>query len=396
MNCWLAKYLLLSLVLCSAVSSPAVFAQDSELASPNNCVGDSKDWLAQIKSALDPQSADKSYAQILEKVPHWRDRLIEQLGTAKTEFCKPKNDSAVGESIRKAMNTLEEGVERKYYSQESMERLKGLVLYKAPDAITNVLKKQVAMDGKIGGGFGLVVLLAFFVGLSISAKVKPLDLIVTSEDNRVSLSRLQFWLWFMVVVISWGAVSWANRRLYPVPENLYILMGVNATAAVASSAITATKGFSPRAAKPNFFKDVFLDSRKTLDLPRTQMFVWTIIILVGYLSVLVEHYQQGLPSLPNIPEGLIALMGISHGAYLGTKATEQPVVAAGAKLPVVSVATIAALRRNADPTRKQQIDQVIIGAGYTTWDNFMDGKPSAPTQERIEEILADLKVKGVQ
>jgi hypothetical protein len=223
------------------------------------------------------------------------------------------------------MNLLEEGVEREYYSQESMDRLKGLVLSKAPEGVTRPLKAKTMAEGLWGGGIGLLVLLAFSLALAKSAGVHPLDLIITSDDNRFSLSRLQFWLWFVVVLISWGAISWTTRRLYPVPEKLYILMGVNVAATVASSAIAVSKGVLPRADKPNFFKDIFTDSKQTLDLPRIQMFVWTLIIVIGYIAVVTEHYRQGLPSIPNIPEGLIVLMGISHGAYLGTKAAEKTV-----------------------------------------------------------------------
>lgn len=393
---WVIRSLLLLLLLCSAGTSSTVIAQDPKsVKEQSECKEPNPDWFTKIESDL--TSTNNSYAQILGKVPHWREKLKNQLKVAK-DNCenKDKSGEAVGDSAQKVMNILEEGVDRGYYSQESMERLKGLFLDNFPNGIKEPLIAQVIWDGKIGAGFGIIVLLAFFVALSLAARVHPLDLIITSEDNRVSLSRLQFWLWFVVVVISWGAVSWTTRRLHPVPDNLYMLMGVNVGATIAASAITVVKGIPPKADKPRFFTDVFLDSKMTLDLPRIQMFVWTIIILVGYLIVLVEHYYQGLPSLPVIPEGLIVLMGISHGAYLGSKATGATVDTATPKPPAASIATIAALRRKATPARQQEIDGLISSMGYAKWDDFADMKPVAPTQEQIDMLSAQLKAKGIQ
>lgn len=346
-------------------------------------------WVKDVEEAI--TAPNKAYSPILEKVPHWRDKVMSKLMDA-AKACDSKLMSLEpGERARDAMNLLEEGVEREYYSQENMERLKGLLLSKAPEGIITPLKRTIINDGITGGGIGLIILIGFFVALSRSAGVHPLDLIITSDDNRFSLSRLQFWLWFVVVIISWGAISWATRRLYAVPDNLYILMGVNVAATVASSAITAAKGTFPRAGKPNFFRDIFMDSKKTLDLPRVQMFVWTLIILVGYVAVVIEHYRQALPSLPNIPEGLIVLMGLSHGAYLGAKATEKNTDTAKPKLAATSTATIAAIRKQSDATQKQKIDQLVNELGFTTWDNFMDGNPHPPAQEKLDELFRKLK-----
>lgn len=34
---------------------------------------------------------------------------------------------------------------------------------------------------------------------------------------------------------------------------------------------------------PNFFVDVFFDAKNSLDVPRTQMFAWTIVVSGVYL-----------------------------------------------------------------------------------------------------------------
>jgi hypothetical protein len=158
--------------------------------------------------------------------------------------------------------------------------------------------------------------------------VKLMDLIITSEDGRYSISRLQMYLWTVAVVMGFGAVFMYNYgfTVPDIPESLYMLMGVNLAAAVASTAINTVKTKDKRLhkeEKPDFWSDVFFESPGSLDLPRTQMFVWTVISLCVFFFLLYKSLVQNDPSLPDIPTGLIVLMGISQGAYLGTKAAEK-------------------------------------------------------------------------
>lgn len=185
--------------------------------------------------------------------------------------------------------------------------------------------------GLLGGLFTLLALALFQNRLVSSARktnpnIRYWDLIVTSEDNRYSLSRLQFYLLFVVIAISYAAACSASGTLSDIPPNLYILMGINAASAVTATAITLNTGTLTKgqvAGAPNWFRDIFLDSQNTLDLPRTQMFAWTLVILIGYLVVLASHFRHRQFTLPVLPEGLLVLMGISQGAYLGSKAVED-------------------------------------------------------------------------
>jgi hypothetical protein len=157
--------------------------------------------------------------------------------------------------------------------------------------------------------------------------VRLMDLIVTSEDGCYSISRLQMYLWTVAVIMGFGAV-FMYKGLYTIsniPESLYILMGVNLASTVASTAINTvkTQGKTIVPGTPNFWNDVFFESTGSLDLPRTQMFVWTIISLCVFFFQLHTLLVNGDPSLPAIPSGLVVLMGISHGAYLGGKAAKK-------------------------------------------------------------------------
>jgi len=166
-----------------------------------------------------------------------------------------------------------------------------------------------------------------------SRKIKFWDLIITREDNRYSLSRLQLYLWTIFVVMGYVAVCVAQYNFPDIPTNLTLLIGVNAAASVAATGIFFNKKDSIRDSNnnPRLARDIFLESDDSLDLPRTQMFVWTIVSLGAFTILLVKTFVDGEPALPDVPIGLVALMGLSHGAYLGTKAASKKEV--GTEIP---------------------------------------------------------------
>ncbi len=156
--------------------------------------------------------------------------------------------------------------------------------------------------------------------------VWPMDLIITREDEKYSLSRLQFYLWTGSVVIGFCAVFMATYKIPDIPQNLYLLMGVNLSATVFSTAIALGKGAGntkiAQKNTPSFVKDIFFEGEDSLDLPRTQMFVWTVVSLLAFSVMLYKAFRDGVPALPDIPLGLVVLMGLSHGTYLGVKAAK--------------------------------------------------------------------------
>jgi hypothetical protein len=157
--------------------------------------------------------------------------------------------------------------------------------------------------------------------LNAVKKVKLWDLIVTGEDGRYSISRLQMYLWTFAVVIGYGAVFGYNFAPPDIPATLYMLMGVNVSATVASTAINTVRNEAVKQSEPDFWKDIFFESEASLDLPRTQMFVWTLISLCVFFFLLCQSLAT--KKLPDIPSGLVVLMGVSQGAYLGSKAAAK-------------------------------------------------------------------------
>ncbi|MHB8422282.1 MAG: hypothetical protein ACYC9S_03335 [Leptospirales bacterium] len=156
------------------------------------------------------------------------------------------------------------------------------------------------------------------------------NLIVTREDERYSLSRFQIYIWFVVATVSWGASSFALEKLGDIPEGLIYLMGLHGVVAITSTGIAlqpSKQGLlkNPQSdpSPPSFFRDIFFRTDDSLDLPRTQMFVWTILILMAYIVMVIHNFAEGHRHLPDIPTSLVALMGTSHLLYVGSKAVEK-------------------------------------------------------------------------
>jgi hypothetical protein len=197
-------------------------------------------------------------------------------------------------------------------------------------------------SNEIRGWIGTAIAAAFLMGLQRyliaqanksltgnAAKLTCFDLIVTSEDNCYSLSRLQIYIWTVWVVIAFAQVAFATLSFPKIPDNVAVLMGINGFTTVLSTAITDTTKLQ-QLDKPSFFRDIFLDSKGTLDLPRTQMFIWTLVILVIHIVIFLKGYPNGNPPvpggqpvIPDVSSGLLILMGVSNGAYLGMKRAEK-------------------------------------------------------------------------
>jgi len=189
-------------------------------------------------------------------------------------------------------------------------------------------------SGEIRGWIGALIAVIFLLGLQKflitqanelrEKKLTFFDLIVTSEDNRYSLSRLQIYIWTFWVVIAFVQVAFVTVTFPAIPTNVAVLLGINGFTSVLSTAMTDTAKLKiNKADNPDFFRDIFLDKEGTLDLSRTQMFVWTLIILVTHMVIFWNWSLSGKHLIPEVDGGLLILMGVSNGAYLGVKVAAE-------------------------------------------------------------------------
>ena len=77
-----------------------------------------------------------------------------------------------------------------------------------------------------------------------------------------------------------------------------------------------------------FITDVLRDSSGSISLHRFQMFVWTLVLGVIFISSVYKSL-----SMPQFSATLLGLMGISSGTYLGFQVPETKATDAGPTPP---------------------------------------------------------------
>lgn len=180
---------------------------------------------------------------------------------------------------------------------------------------------------------GLVALLLAWVLYRLMAGTWNIWKLVTGADGRPSTSKLQWFLWTVVVVFAYVAIWTAGAlegNLTPIteiPQNLVIAMGLSVTTMAAAKGITVSYVNSGRviktSAEPGEKKDTGLgpivsSDERLPDLSKIQMVIWTLIAIVIYLFAVVGQIRSG-HALPDIDPTLMVLMGLGQGAYLGKK-----------------------------------------------------------------------------
>lgn len=194
------------------------------------------------------------------------------------------------------------------------------------------------------------------------------------ERNRISLGRLQWMAWFLVLFSAYftGAV-WdiAFGDLPAVETNLFGLIGITTGSAVVANAVVESKkkdqGVTPNAVPPApapglsaaavaaappataddlragkvdinaspmdaSFADLFLGedvtNRQSVDASRLQKFIITILLITVYLEMLWSAFVDASQtyhafSMPIVGTNFLGMLGVSHAAYLVSKATPK-------------------------------------------------------------------------
>lgn len=204
------------------------------------------------------------------------------------------------------------------------------------------------------------------VGVSVTQRFWG---ILINERNVMSLSRFQAVLWTVLILADYATIllgrAWQGMSLVDAKDllrpDLLMLMGISYGSAVGTSIVNANKAGKRTpptavadaqanlndeegnftAAQGVMYKnkdisdasvgDMFqgdeLADAHTTDLSKVQMFFFTIVSAVVFLGTADAMFTNmksiGDVLIPQLPENLIALMGISHAAYLGNKAVTR-------------------------------------------------------------------------
>lgn len=227
------------------------------------------------------------------------------------------------------------------------------------------------------------------VGVSVTQRFWG---ILINERNVMSLSRFQAVLWTVLILADYATIllgrAWQGMSLVDAKDllrpDLLALMGISYASAVGTSIVHANKAGKPTppsavseaqtslgddagnftaaqgvmymnkdasdASVGDMFQGDELADAHATDLSKVQMFFFTIVSAVVFLGTADAMFTNmksiGDVLIPQLPENLIALMGISHAAYLGNKAVtrtqpqaavqSQPQVAPNAQPSVVT------------------------------------------------------------
>lgn len=203
--------------------------------------------------------------------------------------------------------------------------------------------------------------------------------VLIDERNVISLSRFQMLAWTVLILSAFMAAAFWNIASATVATpldqikldpTLWMLMGISTTSLVASPLILSGKKAQmpaagevqrtfalldasgstdpasqglvvtnrtiAQAAWTDMFTGEETSNAAHVDLSRVQMFFFTLVALLAYGSLIGRLFataatgSDGVGAFPAVPEGLLALIGISHGGYLTLKAMPISQRAAGA------------------------------------------------------------------
>jgi hypothetical protein len=187
------------------------------------------------------------------------------------------------------------------------------------------------------------------IGLRPKRAVSSVLGILIDGRGRYSMTRLQMVLWTWLVLslvggvfigravheISGGTIS--NALAFTVPGGVLAAMGISLGSSVVSTAIKrSTDTERPQtvaASRPGTdeprFSQVYLSETgpfadNTVDVGKFQNLIITLVLVASYaVQALVTIRHDGtaakLTSLPDFNSQFLALLGISHAGYLGSK-----------------------------------------------------------------------------
>ena len=138
--------------------------------------------------------------------------------------------------------------------------------------------------------------------------------LLRSETKQWSLSKIQMGLWTVLLSFWYVVLSAIRGEFMDITDGMFWLMGISSTTAVGAKAIVLKNldridSHNPSKLLSDY--DPGIGSYR-LSLHRCQIALWTAI--VASMFVVTAATTMNLPDIPN---QLLLLMGISGGAYLG-------------------------------------------------------------------------------
>jgi hypothetical protein len=212
----------------------------------------------------------------------------------------------------------------------------------------------------------LLALFAIVVGHGITGRMSG---ILISSRRAYSLSQLQIVLWTIVIISAFLAVALANLALRDtqplaigLPQTMWAVLGISTTSLVGTPLLRSTRASAkadPKVLDANMslaqtrddsaakitpvqtdsavvantdladasvidiFRGEEAGNFPFVDVSKVQLFFFTLVLVVVYavaVGYLLATASGVVHQLPGLDTSFVALLGISHGGYLTSKA----------------------------------------------------------------------------
>jgi hypothetical protein len=220
-----------------------------------------------------------------------------------------------------------------------------------------------------GWNFAAVAAILLLLMMQIGRGIVGLPFGILIDDlNLVSLARFQMAVWTALILGAYMAQAFARIRKgdgmdslnIEIDTPLWILMGISTTSLVAAPLILNTKkdqepdtgvvaktaaaagvsetdiaanrqgivyanGAKADARLTDMFQGDEIGNTTHVDLAKVQMFYFTVVSAVVFFAAVFHNLlvNGDLTHLPNLSEGFVTILGISHAGYLGSKGTDH-------------------------------------------------------------------------
>lgn len=148
----------------------------------------------------------------------------------------------------------------------------------------------------------------------------------TNKFGHYSLANVQVLMWSVVVLFALFFVWWATGEILSISSGVLTLLGVSGGTLVAARTVESFDPNLQQKKAPPSLSDL-ISSEGKFDVPRFQMLAFTLFAIVYALMAVLRG--EGLPDLP---DNLLLLMGISNATYVAGKL--PAVLPGGATAPV--------------------------------------------------------------
>ena len=223
----------------------------------------------------------------------------------------------------------------------------------------------IPLNLRLWAWLGIAALLALFAAIAGHGVTGCWRGPLIDERNKISLSRMQATLWTLLVLSALLTAALTNVRngeanplAIAIPTGLWVLMGISTASLIGSPLVLSNKKLrgadddqtkrtldlletqnvdinnisvmgqvivnnSPQMARwADLFTGEETGNAAQFDLGKIQLFYFTIILVLVYgvaLAILFIGPVHVIGAFPDMDTSILALLGISHAAYLTNK-----------------------------------------------------------------------------